>query len=210
MRLWTPFADRCERCGRRRRRIYNPLKFAAGDRLLDASGNRILDASGNVMLDDGAGNGCCCGEQCNDSNLCEDYADSYSISTDLWACLTKVIGDCPPFLDFLTPPPWVGILQRWSTVESGHSPCIWRAWASSTECGEPDGPSSSRWYAQIRWSFNTSTSECVYFLEAGGISFVGGSQRQSNWRKIGGGPAGIYTWVASSAECASITSVEVS
>lgn len=60
MRLWTPFADRCGHCGRRRRRRYNPLKFAAGDRLLDASGNRILDASGNVMLDDGAGNTCCC------------------------------------------------------------------------------------------------------------------------------------------------------
>lgn len=70
MRLWTPFADRCRECGRRRpRRRYNPLKFAAGDRLLDASGNRILDASGNVMLDDGAGNGCCCCTQCpNDSD----------------------------------------------------------------------------------------------------------------------------------------------
>jgi hypothetical protein len=70
VRLWTPFADRCRECGRRRpRRRYNPLKFAAGDRLLDASGNRILDASGNVMLDDGAGNGCCCCTQCpNDSN----------------------------------------------------------------------------------------------------------------------------------------------
>lgn len=58
--IWTPFGDRCRNCGRRKRRTYNPLKFAVGDRLLDADGNVILDDDGNVMLDDGAGNTCCC------------------------------------------------------------------------------------------------------------------------------------------------------
>lgn len=62
--IWTPMSEQRRRARRGqywRRRLFDPLRFAAGDVLLDTSGNVILDASGNVMLSDGAGDDCCCG-----------------------------------------------------------------------------------------------------------------------------------------------------
>lgn len=77
--IWTPMAEQRRRARRGqywRRRLFDPLRFAAGDVLLDTSGNVILDASGNVMLSDGAGDDCCCGGE----GCCAGDADQLEVS----------------------------------------------------------------------------------------------------------------------------------
>lgn len=108
--IWTPFGDRCRNCGRRKRRTYNPLKFAVGDRLLDADGNVILDDDGNVMLDDGAGNDCCC-TPLPDCSPCCSSAPCYSSTPTMVSVSFSGLSGCsgcvtPVVFSSLWPKSW--------------------------------------------------------------------------------------------------------
>lgn len=87
--IWTPMAEQRRRARRGqhwRRRLFDPLRFAAGDVLLDTNGNVILDASGNVMLSDGAGDDCCCESLCPGQSITAMTVDTLSDAFVYPAC----------------------------------------------------------------------------------------------------------------------------
>lgn len=153
--IWTPFADRCPDCNRRnRRRRFNPLRFAAGDVLLDTSGNVILDDSGNVMLSDGAGDSCCCGGA-TPCSLCPDttpktFTVTFSGTTiwnpsTCWVCYGPIF-NVAAMAD--TPGGATNFDGTYTLTQNASDPCRWdcclagyrfRKWFYKTTCtGTPD------------------------------------------------------------------------